>query len=574
MLAVLPAAAATEIMPLSEVRPGMEGEWRTVVRGTTIETFQLRIVGVAANFVGPEEPVIIAEATEEVSVVSGPVAGMSGSPVFIDGRLIGAYAYGYTWPKEQTLIGITPIEQMLPILEYENLPERTAGANRISFDLPPEDPELRPLMEAAREGLRPLPTPLLAGGFSQAALDFFREDFEELGLEIMQAPTGRADAIGPAARDLQPGSAVSGVLMTGDFNMAGTGTVTWREGDQILAFGHPFFQFGPVELPMAAADIITVVRTLNRSFKLSNLGPVVGAITQDRLTAIAGEIGRQAPMSDLRIRVHVEDEPTRTYESRAFHHPRLTSLILPMALLQSLNQTLDREERQTFAVRARIDAVDLAPILFEDMASGPAGAGYVVRRLNQMLGSLLENPFPEAPLLENVEIDVFVANEWDASVLREVRVETPRVRPGEDLLLSLQLGHYQSDPTTRELRIPIPRSLEPGTIVEVLIAEAAVADRVDQPNQNGPVSFDELLDRLRSARSRDHLYVKLLEKTPGLRTEGQNLPSLPPSVRASFTAPATQTIQTPIVERTLWEDSFDVPGYFTGDYRVRIQLAK
>ena len=257
------------ILPLSEIKAGMRGEWHTVVSGTRIDSFPMEVVGIVENFIGPQRPVIICKALDATNILTGPVAGMSGSPVFIDGKLIGAYAYGFLWPKEQSLFGVTPIEDMLevesnypPVFKHagtNGLTRAEAGADPQWLATPASAASLPPLA-TLQSAMKPLPTPLFVSGVSERTLRKFAPQLAGLGLEVMQAPSGRASH--NIDNDLKPGTPVAGVLMSGDFHFAGTGTVTWRKGNRILAFGHPFLQSGPAEMPMASAEILTVVQSV------------------------------------------------------------------------------------------------------------------------------------------------------------------------------------------------------------------------------------------------------------------------------------------------------------------------
>ncbi|HEV2320167.1 MAG TPA: hypothetical protein VGV18_10485, partial [Verrucomicrobiae bacterium] len=301
------ANGSTPIMPLADIKPGMKGEWHTVVSGTRIDSFPMQVVGVANNFIGPGRPVIICEGLDATNKLTGPVAGMSGSPVYVDGKLLGAYAYGFVFPHDQDLFGVTPIEEMLEVEKYPPaanpwgnglMAGAAAPGNPQWLAAPVAGANVPPLTEM-QSVFKPLPTPLFVSGISQRTLQMFGPELNKLGLQLMQAPSGSADPV--ANTNLEPGAAVSGVLMSGDFDFAGTGTVTWRDGNRILAFGHPFMQSGPTEMPMATAEILTVVSSIEESFKLLNVGQVVGTIYQDRLTGIAGEVGRMPRTTHVQI---------------------------------------------------------------------------------------------------------------------------------------------------------------------------------------------------------------------------------------------------------------------------------
>ncbi|MGH8024029.1 MAG: hypothetical protein ACRED1_10635, partial [Limisphaerales bacterium] len=347
------ARDSTPIMPLADVKPGMKGHWRTVVSGTRIDSFPMEVVGVADNFIGPGRPVIICEGLDATNKLTGPVAGMSGSPVYVDGKLLGAYAYGFVFPHDQDLFGVTPIGQMLEVEKYppasnpwgsEPMAE-AAGAGSAQWMAAPAAGLNVPPLAAMQSVMKPLPTPLFVSGVSQHTLRMFEPELNKLGLQVMQAPSGSA---GPMTNtDLEPGAAVSGVLMSGDFDFAGTGTVTWRHGNRILAFGHPFMQSGPTEMPMATAQILTVVSSFEESFKLLNIGRVVGTIYQDRLTAIAGEIGRMPRTTHVEIHLTSPSGAARVYQGDMFQNQLFSPVLTAIALEEALSETMESEEKQT-----------------------------------------------------------------------------------------------------------------------------------------------------------------------------------------------------------------------------------
>ncbi|MGF1485031.1 MAG: hypothetical protein ACFBZ8_11780 [Opitutales bacterium] len=582
-------AAATEaLMPLSEVKRGMRGEWRTVIAGTDVETFELEVLGVVENFIGPRRSVIICRAITPSQIESGPVSGMSGSPVYIEGRLVGAYAYGYTWPKQQAIIGVTPIEQMFEVLDYpadEEAFNRGSGAqgeqiastHAESFTeaLPDTDLAAQSSASAIAPRLQPLPTPLMASGVSPQVLSAFQDEFDRLGVQVMAAPMGVADGgegSGLTVDDIQPGSAVAGVLMQGDFNFAATGTVTWREGDKLLAFGHPFMQSGPVAMPMAPAEVVTVVQSLPSSFKMSRVGPILGSIYQDRLTAIAGELGKYSPMSDVTITVRPETGVPTTFSAQMFHSEDFSPLLAAISLLQSLVSTMESEERQTVYLKTNLKLDGFDAVAWESVESGPGSGMSTAVGILRELGQLMRNPFT-VPTIETLDIDVELKNEWSLTRIREWQVLNGIHKPGGEIRLAVTLQNYLGPLERKEIRVPIPKTLRAGDKLTVLIGDASAADAIDLGGARS--DFDSLSDwvaHLRERRAQDAIYIKLLQQQPGLRVSGQTLPSLPASARTLISDPRSQEPMSRATHVTLWEDRIELPGYFSGSQRLDFVL--
>lgn len=580
-------APVPRYMGLEEIRPGMAGEWKTVVQGTEIVSFPIEVLGVARNFVGPRRSVIICQAVDAGNILSGPVAGMSGSPVFIEGRLVGAYAYGYLWPKEQAIIGVTPIEEMLEVVDRFPLdppPSRWPGEG---LEHPKPIASLGGPAELGWEMatgsvpsgvaevgtlLHPLPTPLVAGGFSRRTLDAFSDHWRRLGMEMVQGPAGSwhgGDHL--RAAELEPGSAVAGVLMQGDFSIAGTGTVTWREGDRVLAFGHPFFQMGSTVLPMAAAEVITVVRSVPRSFKLSSTGPVIGSIYQDRLTAIAGRLGVSPAMPSFSVSRQGPDGVRREFRGEICQHPWLTPLLSAMALMESLDATLEVSPEQTIELRGEVGMAGLDPIRFRQIASGPGGSGQLAFSFYESLARLMDNPFGQ-PELESIDFQIEVRDRREQWALREVLVETPRLVPGEELVLRLRLLPFHGPEETHRVRLSLPHRLRRGDRLTVLVADGTETRRVEAAAAAPPDSIQDLARRWRESLANDRLYISLLQESPGLRVDGEALPGLPPSILSQLSAPARHQMRTEIRESLLDRQEVPLSGTYLGAYRISLTV--
>lgn len=574
----------TALMPLEEVRAGMKGYWQTVVSGTEVQEFPLEVLGVAENFAGPGRSVIICQAVDEENLLSGPVGGMSGSPVFIDGKLIGAYAYGFTWAKEQAIIGVTPIADMLEIFERfdEDGPRLSGGGARFPED--PSDPAAEgegwvqpgfegttsgmPSRDALQSELRPLPMALSVSGFSPKVVGEFEDKFRALGLEPQLVPMGNTNR--EIDTELKPGSAVAGVLMDGDFSVAGTGTVTYRDGDRILAFGHPFLGMGATDIPMAAAEVLTVVRSVQRSFKLSNTGPVIGAIYQDRLSAIAGRIGSEAPVTRFTLNVENDRDFRRTYQGNLFRHPQLSPLLSTMALAESLTQTMEASIEQTFFLRAEWDIEGYDPIVLEDVSSGPNSPMRLATQHFSLFNQLTNNPFSR-PTVNSITYDISYRDEWLITQLESAFIDRRNVKGGETVTLDLVLRGYRDEKEFMQLEVPIPSDLSAETLT-LFVGDANSAGRYDPRSGVRPTSLGQVLDSARDHRGRQSVYVKLLRSVPGVSVEGRSMPNLLPSVAASLRSNQSQTPTSSISHSPVWETSLPVDAEFQGQMLFQIEI--
>lgn len=573
----LRAADETPIMPLSEIKPGMTGEWHTVVSGSQVSSFPLQVVGIAENFIGPQQPVIICKALDATNRLTGPVAGMSGSPVFINGKLIGAYAYGFLWPKDQALIGVTPIESMLEVeTNYPPvLPDAETNATAMAaptagprwLDAPTGDRPALPAAAALQSAMQPLPTPLFVSGISERVLHKFSSRLAALGLDLMQVPSGRAHDI---SNDPQPGQPLAGVLMSGDFNFAGTGTVTWRHGNRILAFGHPFMQSGPSSMPMAGAEILTVVQSVQRSFKLSNTGPIIGTIYQDRLTAIAGEIGLMPDTTHFEVHVEAPNGRRRVFQGELFQNQRMGPTISAVSLEEALDATMQAEEWQTIYLDTTFDIPGHKPLQISDVSSGEnAGFELVIRQLG-LYESLLNNPI-RFPNVKSLAFHARLANGRKSTRLDSLNLDRDEARPGTTLHAVIGLRNYRGDASAMPVSVPIPADLQ-ATQVELFVGDADAAEAMDEPPTVPPQTLDQVLDRLRLTRSHRNICVKLLQRAPGVSVAGVNLPDLPPSVIAQFASPNASLEQATLHRITLWETNFPVEGTFRGQITLPVRI--
>jgi hypothetical protein len=566
---------STPIMPLSEIKPGMKGEWHTVVSGTRIDSFPMRVVGVANNFIGPDRPVIICEGLDATNKLTGPVAGMSGSPVYVDGKLLGAYAYGFLFPHDQDLFGVTPIEEMLEVEKYppasdpwgsDQMASAAGAGNPQWLAAPAAGVNVPPLAEM-QSVMKPLPTPLFVSGVSQHTLRLFQPELDKLGLEVMQAPSGSA---GPMANtDLVPGAAVSGVLMSGDFDFAGTGTVTWREGNRILAFGHPFMQSGPTEMPMATAEILTVVNSVERSFKLLNTGPVVGTIYQDRLTAIAGEIGRMPRTTHVEVQLTSPSGQERVYQGDMFQNQLFSPILTAIALEEALFATMESEEKQTIYLETDMEIEGHGSVKLLDAATDEIGPFMLAMQQNGLYDELLSNPC-EFPRVKSLVFHVRFANGFDWSRLDSLSMDRDEVKPGSTLRAVIGLRNYRGEASLIPISVPIPSDLEVSKL-QIFVGDADAAMRLDEI-PTPPRTLDQVLDRMRKMRSHQNICVKLLQTTPGLSVGGQNLPNLPPSVVAQFESPDANLHRATLNHATLWETNFPVSGTFSGEITLPVNI--
>ncbi|HYB52767.1 MAG TPA: SpoIVB peptidase S55 domain-containing protein, partial [Thermoanaerobaculia bacterium] len=352
---------AMETLPVEKIVAGMKGYGLTDLGdGRGIQRFDVEIVGLLKNF-APRQDLILARISGTGIDNAGVIAGMSGSPIYVDGKLVGALAYGWPFSKE-AICGITPIQNMLDIRHVPPSPPLPIGgaasstatllstfaSGRFADRM---DDLIRPLRPAAENGPLPLPLPVSFGGIGSGGALVSRV---AAAAGWMMVPSGAAAQTRADGGKLAPGSAVAAELLTGDMDLSATGTVTWVEDNAVLAFGHPFLSMGPVSMPMSRAEVLTVLPSLYRSFKFSASGPILGSINQDRSSGILGTFGAGAPMVPVTVRISSEQMPTQTFHFQAVHNSMLTPILSAMAIDNVLTTLEKRSGERTLVWKSLI----------------------------------------------------------------------------------------------------------------------------------------------------------------------------------------------------------------------------
>ncbi len=532
----LPSGASELIQPvdaphisIDELRAGQKGVVWTVFQGTEVEPFSVEITGVIRNALGAGKSLILCQLTDDRVQKMGAVAGMSGSPLYIDGKLAGALSYQIQRFETVRYAGFTPIADLLEVSQLDNRSDRRAPGQSGFLPLNPAESRTKnsrssataaPRVNGGTEGFSPL-TPMFAlGGIAPQIASIFSPQFQELGLNVTaiggytasSAPSSEfagGTSLDGARVSLSPGSAVAVALATGDITLAGTGTVSHVAGNRILAFGHPLMALGNVELPMAMADIVAILPSSLNSFKISNTGKVIGTISQDRLSAIYGEIGRAPDMLPIRVTT-----PARVLNFRAVRHDRLTPMIAAMGLSQAVLGSNENGLAEGFRITSTVVFPESREVTTDFVYAGPQGFGAGLDQFIRRLAASLRNPiahvFPDSisfavePLAHNP-----VAN------LDIVQISRARIRAGEELTATLTVRDYQGAATREAVTVAIPAAWA-GKKLEVIVTNGGDLDRLSGRPDNVPVSqirdFAAYLDLLHQDRRSDGLYIAVVER--------------------------------------------------------------
>jgi len=544
-------------MSVTEVRPGMVGVGRTVFDGTHVEEFKAHIIGVLENVIGTHRNLILAKLEGGPLANTGVIAGMSGSPVYIDGRLVGAVSYALGSFSKEPIAGITPIAEMTDSTTFSDV--RAPGA-KVKVDYPltregltaafrralnwnrpfaerPGDAQMNgasPVAGLAGEQigtlLRPIATPLVMSGFEPEVADVFTGAFREQGF----IPTGGSAAgfkngEAPFEGPLKPGDAIGVMLVGGDLQLGGTGTVTHIDGDRVYAFGHPMYNLGPTEFPMTRAYVYTVLPSLFSSMKLSSTGEVIGTFLQDRATAIAGRLGAGPRMIPVTIALESARQPKQTFHFTVVND----QLFGPLMTYASILNTLGSYERQfgsaSFSVRGKASVKKHDDITFNNLFAGDQSsmnaAAYVVAPVTYLMG----NDYEKVDV-EGVDITFATAEEPKTATLERVWLDDPRPRAGRSVPLKVLFRTYRGEEVVRTLPIEIPANAS-GSL-SILVSDGQRLGQTEQREARTPQprSVDQMIKALNKARRNNILYVKLLGTDAGAVVNGELLSSLPPSV--------------------------------------------
>jgi hypothetical protein len=583
-------------LPLSEIQPGQTGEVWTVFQGDKIEPFAVKVTGVLHNALGPGKSLIVCELTDPRVQKMGAVAGMSGSPLYIGGKLAGALSYQIQRFETVRFAGFTPIGDLMEVSEIDSKNPRPISPHDKSELIPLDhdadrDPAKKsthvsaPSAAAPRSAslsspLYPLPssdgfaplTPVFSlGGISPQVAALFADDFRALGLNttalgghtnasasasasvsgIENRVTERSDSsVSKIKNPLKPGSAVAVALATGDITLAGTGTVSHVNGNHILAFGHPMLGLGDVELPMASAEILTILPSALNSFKLSNTGEVIGTISQDRLSAIYGEIGPKPAMLPVVVKT-----PGRTLNFSTVRHDRLAPMIAAAGLSQAVLGSNENGLAEGFHITTTITYPGGRTLATDTIFAGPqgfsAGLSQFIRRLAASLSNPIANVFPDAL---SFVVETLPRN--PAANLDLIQVSRTRLQPGDDLLVTLTVRDYQGEPVRETISIPV-RSDWLGKRLELLVMRGEALERVtgrpDMVSVSQIRSFDSYLDLMSDKRRDDGLYVVVAERAGAFIDQTQLTLDYPGSVERIARGSDETRFQKRDVLVPLWE---------------------
>jgi hypothetical protein len=536
------APAVTRFFPLAEVKRGMRGVAYTVFEGVNPEPMEVEILGVLKDALGPGQDMILARLHGVKPEYTGVVAGMSGSPVYIDGRLVGALSYRIGQFSKEPIAGITPIEYMLQVRDGDGS-AAAIGANGRG-----EKQDAGILLSASDDGsfsgrggqqpeMRAMETPLMFGGFSQETVERFGDRFRAMGLTPV-AGLGGADATAVQPEPLVPGSAVSAILVRGDLSLSGTCTVTYVDPTRLLACGHPITQFGPVDMPMTKATVLASLASPLNAFKIINTTETVGAFTEDRASAIMGQFGVAARMIPVVVEVvppAVAGEaarPVKTFHFEVLDNRQLTPSTMLVSVYQTLQVNNTASAEMSYRLSGEIGVKGLQAVKLDGLMaqneSFPAtinAALFLNERFSRVYGNALEQP-----VVTGVRLRMEAIAERRTAALESARLSTIEARAGDTVEVEVTLHPYQAAEQQVRVQVKLPPELSPGAM-RVLVSDGATVDKLTtRSGGDQAVGLAATVAELNRMHANDRVYVTLLDHEAEAVLDGEALPGVPLSM--------------------------------------------
>jgi len=596
-----PLPATSTLMPVNEIKPGMVGIGRTVFEGTELQEFKAHILGVLHNVQGPQRDLILARLEGGPLAKTGVAAGMSGSPVYIDGKLIGAVSYSIGAFPTEAIAGITPIAEMkdatrtlrrvsspqariqLPITRDGLTAALNATYARLApFANRPADVQVMGMPAAAGAQLaamlRPISTPLIMSGFEPSSVDLLSSAFSAAGFVpvIGGAVGGQATAdLKKMTGPLREGDAIGVSLVGGDLEMGATGTITHIDGDRIYAFGHPFFNIGPAQLPMTRAYVYAMLPSLMSSFKISTMGEVIGTLQQDRATSIAGTLGKGPAVVPMNVTLQSTRDDGSTKRTFNFTVGN-DQLFTPLLTYVTLANTLASYERQfgaaTFSIKSRAHIKGHNDLAVEDVFTGDGATLGAATAVAGPITMLLGNDY-EPVTLSGLDIAIETHETSRSVSIERVWLDDVRPRAGRTVPLKVLTRSYRGEEKISTVPIEIPANVS-GSL-SLLVTDGRQLNAIEQRELRRsvqPQGVAQMIRVLNDTRRNNRIYIRLLNGKPGAVVNGEALTALPPSVLSVLESDSNGGSFTPIRSAAVGEWELPMDSAVTGSRVLAIEV--
>jgi len=518
-------------MSVDQIKTGMKGIAYTVFEGTKPEPMDVEVLGVLRNMSGPKGDVILVRLGGKKAEYTGVVAGMSGSPVYIDGKLIGALAYRIGEFSKEPIGGVTPIASMLEINEIDNTPAPDPQVASSAPSVPVRTSVGGGSQVAGLQNyLKPIEAPLVFTGFAEDTIRRFSNQFAAAGVTPVMGAGSVSDTPQPEA--LEPGSAVSAVLVRGDMNIAATCTVTYVDPQRLLACGHPIMNFGRVDLPMYKANVLATLPSPSNAFKIVNTTQPIGAFVQDRHTGILGRFNEEPEMIPVTLTFHGITQP-KSFKYEVLSNSKLTPVAMMATVFNALQGINEYGEDTTYRMRGAIEVEGFPTLSLQNMYAPSDGqnptAYSVASAIGERFGRIFENPY-ERPEIKGVRLDFDLVSDRKWARLETARTDVTEARPGDEIIVETVLRPYRGERIVRQIPIKVPTSTPRGTL-RILISDGDTLDRMRRfATLSRKFDLSSTIAMLNKEHENSRLYVSLLEANPQAMVEDKVMPTLPLSV--------------------------------------------
>jgi hypothetical protein len=532
-------AQAPQTIPVSEIHSGMRGVAYTVFEGVKPEPMDVEVLGVLHNVNGPKGDIILVRLHGAKVEYTGVVAGMSGSPVYLGGKLAGAIAFRIGEFSKEPIAGVTPIADMLEINALDKSPAEEASAakppvaNAMGKTAAPGDAVTIPSStQDFADVLQPIAAPLVFNGFSEDAIRIFAPQFASAGIVPVMGAGSVSNEKQP--EPLVPGSAVSAVLVRGDMDIAATCTVTYIDPQRLLACGHPLLQFGSVDLPMDKAQVLVTLPSPLNAFKIINTTEQAGVFVQDRHTGILGVFNKQPDMIPVTLTIHGGGTNDKQFHYEVLNNPRLSPVAIMATVFNALHGVNEYGEEISYSLNGSIDVKGFPEVglrnMFAPVENGQPAAMAAALSLGERFGRIYDNPY-NAPAVKSVNLDFNLVRERRWARLESARTDVTEARPGDEITVETVLAPYRGERVVRQIPVKIPTSASKG-ILRILVSDGETLDRVTHMNPAFGRKLDlaSTISLLNKEHANNRLYVSLLEADPEARVADKVMPTLPISI--------------------------------------------
>ena len=523
-----------ETIPVSEIHAGMHGVAYTVFQGTKPESMGVEVLGILRNANGPKGDIILVRLSGEKAEYTGVVAGMSGSPVYLNGKLAGALAFRIGEFSKEPIAGVTPIAEMFEI----NAMDRSPGSSTVNAETAAHTPARTsgPGLEGAiskdyANYLKPIEAPLVFSGFSQEAMQRFAPQFVKAGIVPVMGVGSVSASKQP--EPLEPGSAISAILVRGDMDIAATCTVTYMDAQHLLACGHPLLQFGMVDLPMTKAEVLATLASPLNAFKIVNATEPVGAFVQDRHTGILGEFGKQPEMIPVTLNIH-GGAANKQFHYEVLNNANLSPLAMMATVFNALHGVNEYGEDTTYRMNGRISVNGYPDVTVQNMFApsdgGQPAAVMAALSLGERFSRIYDNPYT-VPGIRGVQLDFDLVRERRWARLEGARTDLIEARPGAEITIETVLRPYRGEVILHQIPIHIPTSTSKGPL-RILVSDGETLDRVRHasPLLGRKMDLASTIALLNKQHVNNRVYVSLLEADPEAMVADKVMPTLPLSI--------------------------------------------